>query len=238
MVVLEWILYVVCVLVAYAAFRFNWWLFPKKMSRRERWRTSDYDFFTNRALKSFVAGLVIAYFGIAIVYAVFNDGKFILDNSKYVISKQQKEAASASSGTVDGEASQWDWDTGKEVARAVVQQWDDAHNGQDYEAFRSLYAGEVAYYGQRWTGEECVGDKRKLLGRYAVFSQRSDNFRFEAEAGGRVKVSFDKHVRFDGEEKTFPSYLVIGLSEEGKWIIERESDEITDRNLAKRRKGQ
>ena len=67
MVVLEWILYVVCVLVAYAAFRFNWWLFPKKMSRRERWRTSDYDFFTNRALKSFVAGLVIAYFGIAIV---------------------------------------------------------------------------------------------------------------------------------------------------------------------------
>ena len=119
---------------------------------------------------------------------------------------------------------------------ALVQQWDEAHNRQDDSLFLSLYARQMDYYGQRWNSRKCVNDKMRLFRRYGDFRQRSENLRPEKLPDGRMKVSFEKRVRYNGKDEAFPSYLVLEQQPDATWRIAAESDEITDRNLKRRKK--
>ena len=123
---------------------------------------------------------------------------------------------------------------------ALVGQWDKAHNSQDNDIFLELYAPQVHYYGQYWDSRKCVEDKMRLFRRYSVFRQYSVNLHGEELADGRIKVSFEKHVHYDGKDEVFPSYLVVEKQEQqlsfNGWRIVVESDEITDRNLERRKK--
>ena len=64
-----------------------------------------------------------------------------------------------------------------------------------------------------------------------MFVKNSNNILYQIYEDGSVYVSFDKHVEYDGKSKTFPSYLVIELDDNGTWKIAVESDKITDYNL-------
>ena len=119
---------------------------------------------------------------------------------------------------------------------ALVQQWDEAHNHQNDSLFLSLYVRQVDYYGQRWSSRKCVNDKMRLFRRYGDFRQHSENLRPEKLPDGRMKVSFEKHVRYNGKDETFPSYLVLEQQPDATWRIAAESDEITDHNLKRRKK--
>lgn len=289
MVILEWILYGVGLVVAYYAFRWWWWLYPKQISKWKRYRMSEYDFYKGRIVTAVSAAAVFGYFAIAIVYTIFHSDKVFEEKTEEysevpasveVAESEPEPLVHTTSGDIlnvlplpeeavheyaqrgDDSRNRQDYaeesdateaetidymnvpplteeeaQKPRETVEKVVERWDDAHNRQDDVLFKVLYASKVLYYGQQLTSKRCVKDKQRLFQQYNEFSQHSVNLRMEDMGEGRMKVAFDKQVSFDGQEKTYPSYLVLKRDVCGKWRIEQESDEITDRNLERKRKG-
>ncbi|HIZ32458.1 MAG TPA: hypothetical protein H9814_02760 [Candidatus Bacteroides merdigallinarum] len=216
MVVLEWILYGVCVVIAYIVFRYNWWFFPKKLSRWKRNRMSEYDFVYNRVLTAVCAGVVSGGFCAYIVYALFHMEPSVPSPVEVKLEKTEIEETQGS-------------ETLPEVTR-IVRQWDEAHNERNYALFDTLYMDYVGYYGKEMSKQQCVTDKKRLFQTYPDFSQQSKHIRFEKKEEGLVKVYFGKQVHYAGKSRAFPSYLLLNRAM-GDWKIEMESDEVTDAHL-------
>lgn len=226
MVVFEWFLYVVCLVIAYAVFRYNWWLFPKKLSRWKRYRMSEYDFVYNRVITAVCAGIasggLCAYF----VYALFHTGP----SAPVLPSENKMPSLEKPVFKIMPENES----TSEEVTR-IVRQWDEAHNKKNYALFDALYMDYVGYYGREMEKQQCVADKKRLFQTYPDFSQQSKRLRLERKEEGLVKVQFEKHVHYAGQSRVFPSYLLLNQTMDG-WKIEIESDEVTDAHLKEGRR--
>ena len=235
MVVLEWFLYLVGIVIGYASFRFNWWLFPKKLSRWKRYRMSEYDFFVDRVIAAVAGAVVFGGGSIYCVYMAFH--KDLLKPKKAEtavvasVTRVQTETEKTSTSQVLIEtAKPFVRDVKSEEIMEIVHLWDKAHNQRNYALFDSLYMDYVRFYGQEWKKQRCVASKKQLFQKYSDFSQQSKDIRIENKEDGRVKVLFDKQVYYDNRVQSFPSYLWLNLAG-GIWKIEVESDEVTDANL-------
>ena len=116
----------------------------------------------------------------------------------------------------------------------MLVQWDMAHNDRDAMAFAAMYANTVSYYGSEFTKRQCVANKRELFKRYDVYEQHSDNVSEERIAPGCVKLTFDKHVYYDGNSAVYRGYLFLEKDGSGTWRITKESDTTTDYNLSRK----
>jgi uncharacterized membrane protein len=72
MILLEWALYAVVFVIAVIAAILQYAIiFPMKMSRRERWRTSDWEYMTNRMIAT-IGTFILVMLTECFVYSYFH----------------------------------------------------------------------------------------------------------------------------------------------------------------------
>lgn len=122
-------------------------------------------------------------------------------------------------------------------AKAVAEKWNTYHQQLDADALASLYGDKVCYYHEYYTPEKIVQNKRELFRKYPEFWQNIYNVECTFTDSGAAKVTFSKEVTttLAGKTTTYPSYLIMNKIGD-KWKITTESDEVTDANIAKRKK--
>lgn len=122
-------------------------------------------------------------------------------------------------------------------AKAVAEKWNTYHQQLDADALASLYGDKVYYYHEYYTPEKIVQNKRELFRKYPEFWQNIYNVECTFTDSGAAKVTFSKEVTttLAGKTTTYPSYLIMNKIGD-KWKITTESDEVTDANIAKRKK--
>ena len=125
----------------------------------------------------------------------------------------------------------------EDLVKAVLFKWDDFHASEiSADEFKKLFAPQVWYYHETYSPEQIVESKRKLLARYPDFFQQVSELQFIHINNTTIKVRFKKDVWVASDEpsQSYPSYLTVKKIR-GNWLIVEESDDVTDRNLAKRR---
>lgn len=115
--------------------------------------------------------------------------------------------------------------------KALVTDWNVAHNKKDIELFKKLYAANVVFYQTDLSRDECAEKKNTLLQKYSDFKQTIEGkITIEKISETEVKCSFTKKASWNGKTEQFPSYLIftkIG----NEWKITTEGDLVTDANL-------
>ena len=127
--------------------------------------------------------------------------------------------------------------TEEDAAKEVAVKWNAYHQQLDADALASLYGDKVYYYHEYYTPEKIVQNKRELFRKYPEFWQNIYNVECTFTDSGAAKVTFSKEVTttLAGKTTTYPSYLIMNKIGD-KWKITTESDEVTDANIAKRKK--
>lgn len=116
--------------------------------------------------------------------------------------------------------------------RDIISRWDDAHSIERMSELRDLYADKVMFYTKWCTREELIEVKEDALFKRPDFSQRSENLTFEREEDGTVRCDFTKTTFSNGKEGVYHAYLCF-QKQNGRWLIVRESDSTTDKNMRK-----
>jgi hypothetical protein len=120
----------------------------------------------------------------------------------------------------------------QKAIKAVVEDWNNAHNTKNTFKLEELYASKLLFYGQRLSEGKCLRKKTTLFNTYPDFQQKviSPALNLTAYSSGKIKCDFTKEVTFNGQTKQYPCYLLLEKDADGYHIV-GESDYITDRNL-------
>lgn len=115
-----------------------------------------------------------------------------------------------------------------------IDKWNDMYHHRRFEnSSNNPYAETVMFYGKRMTGKEVVKMNLDFLRNNPDFRQDCYNIKVIKLSDSRVRCNFDKRVTINGQTKEYPSYLYFTKEFGNNWLIDEESDEITDRNLRK-----
>lgn len=127
--------------------------------------------------------------------------------------------------------------TDEELAAMTAKRWNRAHQKLNPDEITSFYADKVNYYNETYTPERISKSKFELFRKYPGFWHEISNVKSNVADDRTAKVTFSKEVftEIGGTPKTYPSYLFM-KKVGSKWKITVESDDVTDANLAKRRK--
>lgn len=116
----------------------------------------------------------------------------------------------------------------------LVDKWNDMHHQRRFEnSGNNPYAETVMFYGKRMTGKEVVKIKQDFLRKNLDYRQVCYNMKVTKISDNRVRCDFGKSVTINDKTKEYPSYLYFTKEFGNTWLIDEESDEITDRNLRK-----
>ena len=119
----------------------------------------------------------------------------------------------------------------------LVNWWNNSHNTKKADDCNKIYASQVKYYQQTYTPAQIAKTKRELFVKTPDFKQELSDWQITEIDQNTMKVHFNKKVwtSANGAPKNYPSYLVVKKQSTGWWIVE-ESDDVTDANLAKKKK--
>ncbi len=116
-----------------------------------------------------------------------------------------------------------------------IGQWDRGHSIGETQTLVPLYAQSVFFYGMTCSLETVISKNDEVLEKDVGFMQRSSNIRMSKISDNSIRCDFDKDTSdSEGREGHYPSYLYFE-NFDGDWLIVKESDLITDRNLSKRK---
>lgn len=123
----------------------------------------------------------------------------------------------------------------EDIILSLVKEWDKAINDCDYEGQKELYAPYVFFYTVVLSADDAVRNRKNMMSKQIDYLQyikgTSTITRLE---DGKVKVTFTKYTTANGEGRDYPSYLIFSKIN-GNWKIIKESDEVTDANVARKR---
>ena len=119
-----------------------------------------------------------------------------------------------------------------ELFRIYLKSWDDLHNLRQNDDFMFEYAPNVDYYGMKVTREKVQQSKVTFLQKTPDYEQVSYWLKATKTDARHVRCDFQKRTIAKGKTRVYPSYLVFVTEDNGtSWQIERESDQVTDKNL-------
>ena len=119
----------------------------------------------------------------------------------------------------------------------VVMDWNKSLNLRNEEMSRSLYAPTVFFYTKNLSGEECARHRQDLVVKDPSYIQEIiSDIDIHDNGDGTKTASFTKQSNSKKGTNTYRAYLVVE-NIGGKWKIVKESDETTDKNVAKRKGG-
>ena len=124
---------------------------------------------------------------------------------------------------------------GPEYFKGKVEEWNNSLNMRDEYTWRRIFAPTVFFYTKQLSIDEVVKQKNKALDAEPSWRQEiiSDVIAVKND-DGTVDTYFTKQSHSDKGVHTYEAYLVW-REIDGQWKIIRESDPITDHNVAKRR---
>ena len=118
--------------------------------------------------------------------------------------------------------------------RQYLKSWDDLHNLRQNDDFKFEYAPNVDYYGMKVIREKVQQSKAAFLQKTPDYEQVSYRLKATKTDARHVRCDFLKRTTAQGKTRVYPSYLVYVSDDNGSsWQIERESDQVTDKNLEK-----
>ena len=119
-----------------------------------------------------------------------------------------------------------------ELFRVYLKSWDNLHNLRQTEDFKFDYAPNVDYYGMKVTREKVQQSKAAFLQKTPDYEQVSYRLKATKVDARHVRCDFLKRTIAQGKTRIYPSYLIYVTEDNGtSWQIERESDQVTDKNL-------
>jgi hypothetical protein len=126
--------------------------------------------------------------------------------------------------------------TEKQTLKTLTQEWSTAHNDSTINDFNFLFDDFVQFYGTRLSKKSCIENKENLLQKYTDFHQEIyGDIDIEQTTENECRCNFTKRVIIDDKTTDYPSYLVFKKTS-NQWKIITESDLVTDKNLAKKKK--
>lgn len=132
----------------------------------------------------------------------------------------------------------------KEISEAMcletLKTWNDALNDRDEVRLATVYNDVVKFYQDYLTDAGVRNSHSRFFKKKAYYHQYYDNVTFDFINGCQAQVRFNKHVQTekDGTYTIYVSYLHMALDGDNNVVIIGESDETTDKNLAKRKTNQ
>lgn len=124
-----------------------------------------------------------------------------------------------------------------ELFRVYLKSWDKLHNLRQDDNFQYEYAPNVDYYGMKVSREKVQQSKVTFLQKTPDYEQVSYRLKVTKTDARHVRCDFLKRTTAKGKTRVYPSYLIYVTEDNGfSWQIERESDQVTDKNLEKMRK--
>lgn len=119
--------------------------------------------------------------------------------------------------------------------REVVNKWNKSLNLRDEKLSMEVYAPEVVFYSQRMTSKECSEKRIDLATSDPTWQQEIiSDISLDYLDNNTVQASFTKQSNSKKGTHTYPAYLVLKKID-GKWLITKESDKLTDKNIAKKK---
>ena len=127
-------------------------------------------------------------------------------------------------------------DEEKQTLKTLLQEWSTAHNDSTINDFNSLFDDIVQFYGTRLSKKSCIENKETLLQKHPDFQQEIyGGIDVEQTADNEYRCNFTKRVTVNQKTTDYPSYLIFKKTS-NQWKIIVESDLVTDKNLAKKKK--
>ena len=121
-----------------------------------------------------------------------------------------------------------------ELFRIYLKSWDNLHNLRQNDDFKFEYAPSVDYYGMKMSREKVQQSKTAFLQKTPDYEQVSYRLKATKMDARHVRCDFLKRTLAQGKTRVYPSYLIFVTENNGiSWQIERESDQVTDKNLEK-----
>lgn len=118
----------------------------------------------------------------------------------------------------------------------AVEKWNEATNLRDQNSLEELFAPQVYYYTLEIPGVEAAKQKVERANSDPTWGQKIiSDIEIEVLDDGSFKTSFTKQSDSSKGTHTYRAYL-IWKNLNGKWVIIRESDLLTDQNLEKHSK--
>lgn len=114
------------------------------------------------------------------------------------------------------------------LIKKLVMQWNDAHASGGHDAFNSLYADSVFYYGSTLPRTRCLANKRLTLEESGKFTQSIKNELFlTGYSNGLIRCDFVTIISRGNSESQQWNYLLINdLNDE--YVIVAESNQASD----------
>lgn len=118
----------------------------------------------------------------------------------------------------------------------TVEKWNEATNLRDQNSLEELFAPQVYFYTLELSGAEAARQKVSRANSDPTWGQKIiSDIEIEVLDDGSFKTSFTKQSDSSKGTHTYRAYL-IWKNLNGKWVIIRESDLLTDQNQEKHSK--
>lgn len=115
--------------------------------------------------------------------------------------------------------------------RKFVDQWNESHTVLKTPYLAPSYMNVVSYYGKQRTRAQVIQDKQMLFEQFPDYTQSILNNEIEVTSeAGKYLITFKKHVRYNGIEADYDSYLSVTLKN-GDFRILREGVAETSNDL-------
>lgn len=232
MIVLEYLLYGVCALIGYIVFRIAWYFFPNIISRKDKYHTSNWDLLKNRFAYALAHAIVLGGFVAIIVYCLFNPDNFkekvptvqavetvsekkTNKNKTSVVSQKKEEIRkNIVSDTLTSSPSN--------TYKKFIKQWDEAHNGKQWELLEAAYMDYIRLDGKELSKEEYITKKKVSLIDNQYVKQRSTLLSCKEIEPDYIKCELIQKIKKDGQEEEHNLCLFLRKTENGNWQIEIE----------------
>ncbi|EGV45002.1 hypothetical protein BZARG_191 [Bizionia argentinensis JUB59] len=111
---------------------------------------------------------------------------------------------------------------GEKQVREFVKQWNVDHTQLKYPYLQDDYMDVVTYYGKKRTRIQVQQDKKSLFQQFPDYTQAIlNNELVITKEASNYLVTFIKHVKYDGIEAEYPSFLSV-INRNGDFRILRE----------------
>ena len=119
------------------------------------------------------------------------------------------------------------------MIKKVVNEWNKALNLRDASLSKKVFAPIVFFYTKDLSADECIKHRNDMVIADPSWNQSIISpIDIEYESPDRATARFTKQVTSKKGLNTYRAYLVMEKSGDD-WLIVKESDELTDRNVAK-----
>jgi hypothetical protein len=122
----------------------------------------------------------------------------------------------------------------EDILSQLIMEWNDAHSLNSTGRLTDLYHSEALFYGQQLKRDKIYSKKLSALQKAKGFEQKIvGDINIKYVNASEYRCDFVKQVTINKKTNNYPSYLIFRKFD-NQWKIVVESDETTDKNLAKR----